>query len=67
MSHAEEIIQRRRADDLADACMSGHDYAQSQRLPDIPEKWRNPSELRSTWIDGFLTELRNRIEAVNDD
>lgn len=49
---------------LADAGLDGHDYARDARLPRIPDRWGSP-QLRESWIIGYLTELRNRLEATN--
>ena len=46
---------------MADAGLSGCDYAINTRLPSIPERWHKP-ELRDAWITGYLTEIRNRLE-----
>jgi hypothetical protein len=47
---------------LADAGMDGHEYAMDARLPRIPDRWASSPELRESWITGYLTELRNRLE-----
>lgn len=43
------------------ACGEGHEAARCASLPNIPDRWSAP-ELRSAWIAGYLTELRNRLE-----
>lgn len=50
-------------DSLAEAGLDGYDYARNSKLPRIPERWLSSPELRSVWITGYLTELRNRLEA----
>lgn len=50
----------------SEAGLDGHDYALDARMPHIPERWASP-DLREAWITGYLTELRNRLQAQNAD
>lgn len=46
---------------IGDASMSGHETARDARLPRIPDKWKT-DRYKFVWIDGYLNELRNRLE-----
>lgn len=56
-----DTIQFVRFARMSEACLEGHEYALDARLPNIPERWGSPN-LRDSWITGYLTELRNRLE-----
>jgi len=47
---------------LQDAHMEGYESARDARLPYISKRWSSP-DLRDAWITGYVTELRNRLEA----
>jgi len=59
---ASDLVSFVRFAQLSEACLEGHEYALSENLPRISERWASP-ELRDSWITGYLTELRNRLEA----
>lgn len=62
MTHPVELARQRELEEVNDAFMSGCDYALNAHLPLMPDKWRPTRRYKQAWIDGYLNELRNRLE-----